>query len=160
MNIIKNVRLLHDVTPENIALLEQAARIHKGFAGISFKILENTPDQVVIRIIQEKHAAGNYHSGKRLAEIVKETFGKFFQGKTILPRPIPYQESPAAGVDSAWINKRMTELGIRIKDIAADTGLNRSQVNALVTGNRPLSQLSKALMYFYFLAKSKDQGTN
>ena len=160
MNIIKNVRLLHDVTPDNIALMEQAARLHKGLCGICFKILEYTPDQVVIRIIQEKHAAGNYHSSKRLSEIVKETFVKFFEGKTILARPFPYQESPAANVDSAWINKQMTELGIRIKDIAADTGLNRSQVNAMVTGNRPISQISKALMYFYFLAKSKGQGIN
>ena len=155
MNTIKNIRLLHDIAPENIALMEQVARLHKGLAGISFKILEYTPDKVVVRIIQEKHAAVNYHPGKRLVEIVKETFGRFFEGKTILARPFPYQESPAASVDSAWINKQMTEHGIRIKDIAADTGLNRSQVNAMVTGNRPLSQLSKALMYFYFLAKSK-----
>lgn len=153
MNLIKNGRLLFDLQPDQLELLEHAARLHKGLAGISFKILENNAEEIIIPIVQERHAAGNYHDGKRLDEIVKETFGKFYPNKKIKSRPIVYEESPATHVDSKWINKQMLTLGIRVKDIAADTGLNRSQVNALVTGSRPLSQSSKALMYYHFLAK-------
>lgn len=153
MNLIKNIRLLEGLPPDRLQLLEQACRIHKAAGGISFKVIGVDGDKVTIRIMQERHAAGNYHPVKRLVEIVRETFGPFVEGKKILVHPLPYVESPATNVDSAWINKKMLDLGVKIKEIAQDTGLNRSQVNALVTGNRPLSQSAKALMYFYFQAK-------
>lgn len=138
---------------EHLEKMEAVAVAHKRHSGISFKIVEYSPSKVVFQVVQEKHAAGNYHPSRRLVEIVHETFDKFFPDHRVMANTIPYKESPASRVSSEWIHKKMLKYGIRIKDIAEDTGIDRSQLNALITGNRPLSQPMKALFWLYFQVK-------
>ncbi|HTE31303.1 MAG TPA: hypothetical protein VK666_13070 [Chryseolinea sp.] len=155
MSEIKNLHLLEDTTFEQSNAMEQAALLHRRHGGIVFKILEYSPKKVIIQVAQERHAAGNYQSAKRLIEIVHETFDRFFKDAKVIPRPIVFEVSPANKVTSEWINKKMLTIGVRLKEIAADTGIEYSQLSGLVTGNKPLSQTVKAMFYFYFLSKGE-----
>jgi hypothetical protein len=57
--------------------------------------------------------------------------------------------SPAAIVDRLWIEKKMQEKGVRIKQIAFDTGVDRTSISDWVTGKRSMGQIVKAMFYFY-----------
>lgn len=156
MNIIKNVHRLLDEDVNDVAKMEAAAVAHRRHAGITFKIVDYTPKKVTIQVTQEKHAAGNYHPAKRLVEIVHETFDRFFKDKKVVVNTIPFQQTPADGVDSKWINEQMLNTGTRLKQIAADTGIDYTQLSSLVSGDRPLSQPMRALFWFYFLSKQNE----
>jgi len=43
----------------------------------------------------------------------------------------------------------MLQKGVRIKQIAFDTGVDRESVSEWVTGKRSMSQIVKALFYYY-----------
>lgn len=79
---------------------------------------------------------------------------RFFKDKKIMVRAFPYQESPANKVDSSWISKMMTETKTGLQQIVTDTGIDKTQLSSLITGNRPLSQPMRALFWYYFLSKS------
>jgi len=161
MALIKNLHLLTDdldgngLSGEDIDKMEHAALQHKRYSNITFKIVGVLPGKIIFKPVQGKNAGGNYFSIKRLIEITHETFDRFFPGKKILVQPVVFKESPANKVDATWINDRMLHLGVKLKDIASDTGIDYTQLSSLVSGSRPISQPMKALFWFYFESKSK-----
>jgi hypothetical protein len=150
---LKNVHLLNDFREADIDKMEHAALQHKRYSNIDFKIVEYSPRKVIIQIGQGKNAGGNYFDKKRLIEIVHETYDRFFKDKKVHVHPIEYVQSPANSVDSKWINDQMLKSGIKLKDMVDDTGIDKTQLSSLISGNRPLSQPMKALFWFYFAYK-------
>lgn len=156
--MVKNLKGRHyldGIVPESdIELMEHAAHQHKQFNNIEFKILKVAGD-ITIKVTQGRNAAGAYHDVKRLVEIVHETFGRFFPGKRLIVHPVPFQESPAAAVDKQWVCDKMLKTGTRLKDLAADTGIDKTQLSRIINPESDfvLSQPMKALFWYYFLAK-------
>lgn len=151
----KNLHLLTDIDAGDIDKMEAAALLHRRHSGITFKIVDYEPKKVTIQVVQGKSTAENYFPAKRLIEIVHETFDRFFTGKKVMVHPVPYVQNPVSNVDAAWINKKMLENNVKLKDIVADTGLNKTQLSAIINDKKPLSQVTKALFYFYFLNRPK-----
>jgi len=154
--VIKNLHLLEGVVGEkDLVKMEHAGIEHRRFSSISFKIIEVTDKKVLFQVSQGKSAAGNYQTGKRLIEIVHETFDQFFPGRKVQAGPIVFTPSPAEHVTSEWVAGQMRAYKISTKQIAADTGIDLSQITSIITGNRPMSQPNKAMFWFYFLAKTR-----
>ena len=156
MRQIKNTELLHDVDDLAIIRMDIAAMIHKTQENISFKIAEYNDENVIIQVVQHKTSTGFYHTQKSLIDLVHKTFDSFFADKKVLVHAIPFVENSASKVDIKWINKKMLETGIRIKDISTDTGLDQNELSILLNGGSPLSKPMKALFYYYFLAKTHE----
>jgi len=133
--------------------MEHAALQHQRYGNITFKIIDINDKKVVIQVAQGKNAQANYQTAKRLIEIVTETFGRFFGDRKINAGPIPFVESPANQVDYKWIQKQMEKQDLKLKDIANDTGIDKTQLASVISGDRPLSQPMKALFWYYFAAK-------
>ena len=150
MNLIKNLHLLEGFKQEDLDMMEHAALQHKRYANITFKIIAFEKKTVTIEVRQGKSAAQNYQTGKRLHEIVHETFGRFFKGIKMNIGTQPFRESPANNVNAGWISRKMEEKKIKLKHLAEDTGVEYTQLSALISGTRPLSQPMKALFWYYF----------
>jgi hypothetical protein len=150
---IKNLHLLQDLSDEDILKMEHAAKEHKRLGGMEFKVIEADKTSVVIQIAQNKYAAGIYHSQKRLIEIVHETFDRFFEGKKVKVHPIPFILPKPSVVDAAWVNSKMLSTKTKLKDISIETGIDYTQLSALINGTRPMSQTVQAMFYFYFKSK-------
>jgi len=155
MGQIKNINLLNDIKPLNIDRMLVAANEHKKLGNINFVIIEYNGDKVIIQVTQGKNAIAVYHSQKRLIEIVHETFDQFFIGKKVLVHPIMYNKSPADIVDKKWINKKMMENSIKLKDISKDTGINKMELRNLMNTESLLTSSVKALFYYYFLSHNQ-----
>lgn len=151
---IKNIHLLTDIVkPADIKKMEHAAQLHKRYSNITFKVIEVTDKKVVFKVEQGRSSAGNYQTAKRLIEIVHETFDRFFPDRKINAGPVPYKQPGPDQVTPEWIVKKMKATGTRLKEIADDTGLNYSYLSAISNGHEPLSQVTKAVFWYYFLAK-------
>lgn len=153
-NITKGLSVVEtELSPADIEKIELAAMMHGRHSNITFKFVSLDSNSVTIKVIQGKSAAGNYQNKKRLIEIVHETFDSFFPGKKIHVQPVPYEESPVDKVNAEWIQKKMLDSGTRLKDIAKETGIEQTQLSAAINGGRPLSQVTKAMFYFYLMNK-------
>ena len=138
------------IQPFDIEQLEAGAERHLRLSNISFSINSASALELVIRTEQGKTLAKNYASVKVLIERTRDLFGRFLPDAKILVHPIPYHEAPVTEVDGVWIRKKMLQYSVKIKDIANDTGLNKTHLSALINESKPLSQIEKAFFYYYF----------
>lgn len=158
--IIKNLHLLESTNTmrgTDLDKMEQAALMHRRISNITFKITEMSDNMITFQVVQGKSSAENYFNQKRLVEIVKETFGKFFPGKKVLGHAIVYKEPAPSIVDIKWINKMMLDTGTKLKTISEETGIATSQISAILNEHTELSQPMKALFWYYFLAKQPER---
>lgn len=150
MSNIENLsRLSGLVSPEKIIKLEAAAARHKQQSDISFSIRSVEDQAIEVSVVQGEKASGTYASEATLVKRTQDLFNKFPSAIKIHVVAETYLPSPASLVDVSWIEKKMNERGVRIKQIAFDTGIDRESIADWVNGKRSMSQIVKAMFYFY-----------
>jgi hypothetical protein len=153
MEILTGTHLVRFLQKDDIKAIEQIAFNYWQSDRLTFKILKVTAEAVTIGITQNFSETGKYLSQKELIELIHMIFDKYFPNHKIYVHASPYVESPALKVNPEWIKKKMDEHGVKLKDIATETGLNNTQLSHLITGSKPLSDAMKAMFYFYFRSK-------
>ena len=153
MNIIKGIEKLNEkIDEKQINGLSRAAERHQKESSIAFSI-RYADDQVIeIESRQEENRSGKYATEASLIKRTQELFGKVLSGFELVILPVTYAPSPASVVTPVWLDRKMQEKGVRIKQIAFDTGIDRESISDWVMGKRKMSQIVKAMFYFY-LAK-------
>lgn len=146
--IIGLEKLQTQLTTEKINQLNRAAEIHQKQANITFSLLALEDDTIDIEAAQGENKSGKYASESTLIKRTHEVFSLLPEFK-VKVHPVTFLPSPASVVTSAWLEKKMREKDIRIKQIAFDTGINRESISDWVTGKRSMSQIVKAMFYFY-----------
>lgn len=150
MGIIQDIRLLNDyLNAEQIAKLEKAAARHKEQSNVSFKVMSIRDKTIEIETAQAETPSGKYATEATLVKRTEELFSKLLPGFNISVSTETVLPAPASIVSPAWIDKKMQEKGIRIKTIAFETGIDRESISDWVTGKRSMSQIVKAMFYFY-----------
>jgi len=152
MSTIINIEILqHLIDETGMAKLDAAAAMHKKQSNIEFKLLAVEGNTLTVATEQGRTGSGKYANLKTLIKRTHEVFDNYLPPSFKLDvEPTEYLESPAATVTPDWINKKMLEKEIRIKQIAFDTGIDRTDLSAWINGLRPMSQIVKAMFYYYF----------
>ena len=151
MNALKNTHRLTDISAEDLAKMELAAKDQNQLSNISFKITEYSEEMIIIQIVQDKLSTGIYYTQKQLIEITHEIFDLFFPGKKVHVHAITYVNTPVNNVNIHWINIKMLLTQTRTKQIVNDTGIDTTTIKNIIAGNVELTQPLKALFYYYFL---------
>lgn len=155
MTVIKGVEKLDGILSEKeISQLNKAAITHKKFSNILFEIEDADDAELVVVVEQEQNPSGNYANQRTLVKRTHEVFDRIIPSSVRLTvKAQEYFESPTAKVTPQWIEQQMLEKEIRIKQIAFDTGINKADISAWLNGIKPMSQIVKALFYYYFNSK-------
>lgn len=148
-SLILNGHLL-PVSPAEKERLEQNAQLHRRYSALEFKILECTDETLVVRIVQEKSQHENYFDAKRLVEIVHEMFDSVAGNRAVRARPIPFDPPPTHVVTPDWIKKKVTDSGLKGRQLSHDLGVDLNTINAYKNGLKPLSGVVKAMFFYYF----------
>jgi hypothetical protein len=150
MSVILGIEKFKDqMKSEQISQLEQAADIHKNQSNITFCILAIEDSAVQIETTQAETRSGKYASEATLIKRTHEVFDKWIPTLDVQVIPVTFKPSPTSVVNPAWLEMKMQEKGIRIKQIAFETGINRESISGWVSGKRSMSQIVKAMFYFY-----------
>ncbi|SDQ22643.1 hypothetical protein [Flagellimonas zhangzhouensis] len=115
-------------------------------SGIEFKILDSNsqgfPKKVLVT--QTKVINGYMLNQKQLVERTKALFGREV-------KVIPSVHSlDVNGIDLGWIVDKMKDLGIKRKDLVKQTGLDKTYLSRLFSGQIGLSTPMRALFHYYF----------
>lgn len=137
------------LSEEQIDKLSKAAERHKTQSNITFTILSVSADHLEIETVQGETKSGKYATESTLASRTRSVFEKFVTDAEIRVSPVTFAPSPTSIVNTAWLERRMQEKGVRIKQIAFDTGIDRESISDWVIGKRSMSQIVKAMFYFY-----------
>jgi hypothetical protein len=151
MSTIKNLELLADILDANeLEKLDTLAFLHQKQSNIEFTVRSLEDDILTVEAEQGK-TSGKYANFKTLIKRAGEVFNKSLpSGVQLHVIPQEYMESPAMVVSPEWIARKMVEKEVRIKQIAFDTGIERKDISDWISGERSMSQIVKAMFYFYF----------
>lgn len=142
-------KLSEQLSEEQINKLNKAAQRHQKESSITFTVKYADEHVTEIECRQEENKSGNYATEATLIKRTQELFSKFLAQSQLVILPVTFRPSPASAVNPAWLDQKMNEKGIRIKQIAFDTGIDRESIADWVTGKRNMSQIVKAMFYYY-----------
>lgn len=80
------------------------------------------------------------------------------RGRTLYPdkrykvTPVTYTLS-ISDITPEWIQEQMRLYGVKPKDFARQLALTNSTISLAINGTRPVAPYTKALFYYYFMAK-------
>jgi len=150
MSIILGIEKLSDyLDAEQLDQLDRAATVHKEQSNIEFCILSVDEASISVETTQSETRSKKYATQSTLIKRTQEVFEKMLPTFNLRVEPVPYLPNPTSVVNPAWLEKRMKEKGVRIKQIAFETGLDRESISEWITGKRSMSQIVKAMFYFY-----------
>jgi hypothetical protein len=150
MTTIENVNKLSGILDnEQIKQLEGAAFVHEQQSNVTFKIIDVSENRVHIGVSQAEKNSKVYATEATLIKRTHEVFDKWLRSFTLQIEPTTALPSPVSIVNVQWLEKKMLEKGLRIKQMAFDTGVDRESIAEWVAGKRPMSQIVKAMFYFY-----------
>lgn len=150
MQTIKGIdQLLGIISQDQMDKLEKAAKRQLEQKNISYTILSFGESEVKVAVEQSENRSGKYASVATLEKNAQEVFKKQLPNMELNIVANPFLPSPVNTVDPKWLENKMEEKGVRIKQIAFDTGIDRETIADWVTGKRQMSQLVKAMLFFY-----------
>jgi hypothetical protein len=149
-NILGIEKLSDHLAPDQLEQLEKASAVHKSQSNIEFCILRVEENAIAIETTQSETRSGKYANQSTLVKRTMEVFEKMLSPFIITVEPAPYLPNPTSVVNPLWLDKKMKEKGVRIKQIAFETGVDRESISDWVTGKRAMSQIVKAMFFFYF----------
>lgn len=136
--------------PDQIEKLGKAADRHYSQSNITFTLLSVNDNLLEIETAQGETKSGRYATEATLISRTQDLFAKYLPSATLHISPAAYAPSPASTVTPAWLESKMLQKGVRIKQIAYETGVDRESIADWLTGKRSMSQIVKAMFYFYF----------
>lgn len=161
MNTIKGLLKLGGVaSAREMMELDEAARLILEHSNISFKIISVGDNTITVKASQGKQADGHYADTKKLHIRTTELFMKYLPELKIVVQPVPFQVAQVDVVQPEWLAEKLLQTGIKIKDIQADTGIDKTNLSAWIKGTRPMSQPVKAMFYYYFQITRKVTATD
>ncbi|NQX31087.1 XRE family transcriptional regulator [Pedobacter boryungensis] len=150
MNSIPGIEKLSMLlSSTEIEKLVKAAGRHSETSNMNFTILSVNEEGIEIEVTQGETKSGRYASETTLSTRTKDLFSKLLPKTKLRIYAQTFAPSPASTVTTAWLESKMQQKGVRIKQIAFDTGLDRESISDWVTGKRSMSQIVKAMFYFY-----------
>lgn len=150
MSVIQELHKLDQILDkEQLEQLDSAAELHQEQSGIEFRIAEVDGDTIHIETSQSERRSGKYANEATLFKRTREVFEKRLKGIKLEVQAFPHLPSPTSVVTTKWLESKMNEKGVRIKQMAFDTGVDRESIADWVSGKRSMSQIVKAMFYFY-----------
>ena len=148
--MIENINKLEGIIDSELKLkLQAAAARHLEQSNMTFNIEAVSEHTIGVVVSQNETPSGKYATEATLIKRTQDLFKKTLPGVKVEVTAQTHLPSPANLVNADWIEKKMQERGVRIKQIAFDTGIDRDSISDWVTGKRSMSQIVKALFYFY-----------
>jgi hypothetical protein len=150
MPAIENINKLKVVLDaEQILQLESAALVHQQQSNITFTIINVSDDSIHIGVVQAENNSKKYATEATLMKRTHEVFDKWLPSIHLDIDATTALPSPVSIVTVQWLEKKMLDKSVRIKQIAFDTGVDRESIAQWVSGKRAMSQIVKAMLYFY-----------
>jgi len=150
MEIIKKLDKLSDVlSSDRVVRIQQEASDYLKQHNILFTVLACEQEGITVKIEQEKPLSGRIYTFEELIVTAKGLFGRYVLNEVFV-HAHPYVESPAEAVDGKWVQSHMNHYKIKLKEVAFQTGIDKTNLSAWINEKRPMSRIVKAMFFNFF----------
>ena len=109
--------------------MDKEAERHKKESDITFSIKYSNENVTKVECRQEENKSGNYATEATPIKRTDQLFSKFLPQSQLVILPVTFRLSAASAVTPSRLAQKMNVKGIKIKQIAYDTGVNRESIS-------------------------------
>ena len=132
-------------------LIEVSEANYKRFARIMFQIVSYENNELIVKVWQMDNPTGKYLTAKELIERAKDVFtGVVPEETTIHVRPIPYKKDLLRSYTISDVEREMTELGLKPKDLVKLLDIDKSSLSVILNEGRAMTKPHRAMFYYLF----------
>jgi predicted XRE-type DNA-binding protein len=143
-----------NISQEDKNTLAQSALNQSRFLGLEYQVMASDDKSITLLIRQKRLVNDKILTKQELIERGKE----FLIVPTLDPnldlriRPIIYNIAESEVVTSQWVQHKMLQHGLKLKNLVEIMGINKSSLSELVSGKENLTKWHKATFYYFFKA--------
>ena len=147
---MKNLELL-PLPEEKKKRLKTFSRMYRQNARVFIEVVSFEGRRIVVRVEQKELVNGRFLNKKELIDRTREMFkGEIPDDWKLIVSPVDYNPQDIESISSNWITKRMNDLGIRAKHICKSTGIDKSTISSILSGEKELTKWHKTAFYYFF----------
>jgi hypothetical protein len=140
---------IEQLNPDRADEINEISMIYGKNENLHLYYKSSDERSVIVAAIQRKKIDGMYLDKKTLISEIKERLS-VYTDKTIHIHFSPYIESPVEIVDAEYVTYKMSKYKISIKVLVKALGMTKTDISAMITGNKPIDRSTKAAVYYYF----------
>lgn len=146
---MKNIEILPLPDEAKKRIIEFAAQFRK-MGRIYVEIVSFKDGRLIVRVEQKEAINGLILTKAELTERVRDMFaGEIPSDWKLTVSAVNFDRRDIAAVNAEWITDNMQRLGLKAKDIVNHTGLDKSEISLILSGERNLSKMGKAAFYYF-----------
>ena len=147
---MKNINLLPIPEDARKRLSDFAAQ-YRRMDRIYIEIESFNNGRLIVRAEQKVLINDKILTKKELTDRVREMFaGEIPADWKLTVSAVNYDRRDIAGISPEWIMENMTRLNLKSKDIVSHTGLDKSTISSLLSGDKELTKWHKIAFYYLF----------
>jgi len=140
-------------------LLEASEINYKRYARIWFQVISYENNELIVKVWQMDNTAGKYLTAQELIQRARDVFTGIVPSETAIHvRPIPYKKDVLRSYTISDVEREMSELGLRPKDLVKLLDIDKSSLSIILNEGRAMTKPHRAM--FYYLFKSLKTSAN
>lgn len=154
---MKNIDLL-PLTDEAKKRLDELALQYRRFGKIIIEITSYENERIGVRVEQKEFTDKNQLTRKELEKRVKDMFyGEIPISWKINISAVDFDRKDIESINVDWIAIKMEKLGLKAKHISTYTGIDKSTLSLLLSGEKDLTKWHKVAFYYFFKYRELSQ---
>ncbi|HOG04630.1 MAG TPA: hypothetical protein PK978_00125 [Paludibacter sp.] len=147
---MKNIELL-PIPEENKKRISQMAAMYRRNARIFIDIVSFKDNRLIVRVEQKELVNGLKLSKKELTTRVREMLaGEIPASWKLTVSAVDYDRKDIDAITAEWLKRKMENLNLKSRTVSAYTGIDKSTLSSLLSGDKNLTKWHKVAFYYFF----------
>ncbi len=137
-----------------ITVIEQEQVIDKKeqmalYGGISVRIIESSPEKVVVRVEQMNLRLGVILNKKELAAKARMVIEPILGKVKVYYLPVVFKPK-LGGLDLFWLKSKMEKYQLKIQDLVSRMYIDEETISDILLGTKPLTKFLRSSFFYFF----------
>lgn len=147
---MKNIELL-PITDEAKKRINELALQYRRYAHIIIEVVSFKDNRLIVRAEQKDLINKKQLTRKDLEQRVHDMFkGEIPDAWKLTISAADFDRSDIDNITTEWIANRMEKLNLKAKHISTYTGIDKSTLSVLLSGEKDLTKWHKVAFYYFF----------
>jgi len=129
---------------------EELQRLYKN-SNIIVDIVSFSDNRLIVRAEQEVLKETQQIDKKNLEKNVRDVFSdKVPATWKVTISAVDFNRSDIDSIDASWVSSKMVDLGLEPKHISTYTGIDKTELNNLLSGKVEFTEWQRVAFYYFF----------
>ncbi|MDR2466712.1 MAG: helix-turn-helix domain-containing protein [Prevotellaceae bacterium] len=120
-------------------------------AHIVIEVIAFENNRLIVRVEQKDMVNDLHLNARQLTERVRDMLkGEIPDTWKVTVSAVDFDRKDIDAISPEWIKKRMNKLGLKNRHVSVHTGIDKSTISSILSGDKELTKWHKVALYYFF----------